>query len=129
MSNHTNPYQPSPKPAPKKDSRSLLLLIAPSLCGVTILLIVPFLRIVLLRLFDEYEIDLGDFPKIIFAFYPELLVLPLLFVVWLLEFAVPSGRVKNVINGIALLSLGFLAFIIACGMALPCIVLYRGLQG
>lgn len=119
MSHYSNQYQPTPPPSKPKSSRSIILFLLVLIACFALLVITPIARYFVIRMCDEFDMDVGDLSKVILLFYPEFLVFAVLFVVTLLEFAVPSGFVRNIINGAALAFVAFWAFVIAVGMVLP----------
>ena len=121
MSHYSNQYQPTPPPSKPKSSRSIILFLLVLIACFALLVITPIARYFVIRMCDEFDMDVGDLSKVILLFYPEFLAFGVIFVVALLEFAVPSGFVKNILNGIALAFVAFLAFVIAVGMVLPMI--------
>lgn len=121
MSYYSNSYQPSPPPSKPKSSRSIILFLLVLIASFALLVITPIARYFVIRMCNEFDVDVGDLSKVILLFYPEFMAFGVIFVVALLEFAVPSGFVKNILNGIALAFVAFLAFVIAVGMVLPMI--------
>lgn len=121
MSYYSNSYQPSPPPSKPKSSRSIILFLLVLIASFALLVITPIARYFVIRMCNEFDVDVGDISKVILLFYPEFMAFGVIFVVALLEFAVPSGFVKNILNGIALAFVAFLAFVIAVGMVLPMI--------
>ncbi|MBL8870513.1 MAG: hypothetical protein JNK90_12010 [Planctomycetaceae bacterium] len=121
MSYYSNSYQPTPPPSKPKSSRSIILFLLVLIASFALLVITPIARYFVIRMCNEFDVDVGDISKVILLFYPEFMAFGVIFVVALLEFAVPSGFVKNILNGIALAFVAFLAFVIAVGMVLPMI--------
>lgn len=121
MSYYSNSYQPSPPPSKPKSSRSIILFLLVLIASFALLVITPIARYFVIRMCNEFDVEVGDISKVILLFYPEFMAFGVIFVVALLEFAVPSGFVKNILNGIALAFVAFLAFVIAVGMVLPMI--------
>lgn len=121
MSYYSNSYQPTPPPSKPKSSRSIILFLLVLIASFALLVITPIARYFVIRMCNEFDVDVGDLSKVILLFYPEFMAFGVIFVVALLEFAVPSGFVKNILNGIALAFVAFLAFVIAVGMVLPMI--------
>lgn len=121
MSYYSNSYQPSPPPSKPKSSRSIILFLLVLIASFALLVITPIARYFVIRMCNEFDVEVGDLSKVILLFYPEFMAFGVIFVVALLEFAVPSGFVKNILNGIALAFVAFLAFVIAVGMVLPMI--------
>ena len=119
MSHYSNQYQPTPPPSKPKSSRSIILFLLVLIASFALLVITPIARYFVIRMCNEFDVDVGDISKVILLFYPEFMAFGVIFVVALLEFAVPSGFVKNILNGIALAFVAFLAFVIAVGMVLP----------
>ena len=121
MSHYSNQYQPTPPPSKPKSSRSIILFLLVLIASFALLVITPIARYFVIRMCNEFDVEVGDISKVILLFYPEFMAFGVIFVVALLEFAVPSGFVKNILNGIALAFVAFLAFVIAVGMVLPMI--------
>lgn len=121
MSYYSNSYQPTPPPSKPKSSRSIILFLLVLIASFALLVITPIARYFVIRMCNEFDVEVGDISKVILLFYPEFMAFGVIFVVALLEFAVPSGFVKNILNGIALAFVAFLAFVIAVGMVLPMI--------
>lgn len=121
MSYYSNSYQPTPLPSKPKSSRSIILFLLVLIASFALLVITPIARYFVIRMCNEFDVEVGDISKVILLFYPEFMAFGVIFVVALLEFAVPSGFVKNILNGIALAFVAFLAFVIAVGMVLPMI--------
>lgn len=119
MSSSTNPYQSTKSAAQSTTRRSLVLLILNVTSALSLLILVPLARKVLIRFFEEFEVSLPAFSVLVIRFYPEVLALPLLMATLVIEFVVPNAVAKNQCNVVFLAINLCLLLLISFGFAIP----------
>jgi len=115
----TNPYQSTKSVSPNQTLRSLVLLILNIISALSLLVLVPIARKMLIRFFEEFEVTLPAFSVLVIRYHPELLALPLLMATLVIEFVVPNAVAKNRCNVIFLAINFCLLLLIFFGFAIP----------
>lgn len=112
------PYQPYQRTPPPKSKRSLVLLVLTGLAALAMLLVTPVARFFLIRVYDEFDLELPGLTVLVVRLFPELIALPIIVALGIIEFVVPSGLARNICNLAFLGVILLVAMIILLGFGL-----------
>lgn len=105
----------------------MVLLVLTGLAALTMLLVTPVARFFLIRVYDEFDLELPGPTILVVRLYPELIAIPMIVALGIIEFVVPSGFARNICN-LSLLGVIFLvSMFILLGFGLSLLKLSQSL--